>query len=367
MIVAMLIMFIAIYSCCKISFTGAWVCWAMAFLLAEFVAAFEWQIYIYFLTKGLETIWFEYACFIFFYTGILGLTYWVERKYLPNDQMFNTTVKEMVVSLLVAVIAFLLSNISYVYKDTPFSTNITQELFYVRTLVVFAGLLLLLMLQDNWRELRLRNELGMLNTVLQRQYEQYNLRKESIELINRKYHDLKHQIAAVRAEPDSDKKEIYLRRMEDDIKQYEAQNKTGNSVLDTIINGKHLYCIEHNINFTCVIDGALLDFMDVMDVCTIFGNALDNAIEYEEKIEEIKKRIIKAVVHMQREFLIIKIENYCEEKFEIKNSLMVTTKKDKENHGYGLKSIKFSVEKYGGSMTLVQENYWFQLRICIPL
>jgi len=367
MVCAMLLMYGSIYICCKISSTGAGACWAMAFILAEFGAAFEWQIYFYFSARGLSGFWFQAACIIFFYTGIFGFAYWIERKYLPRNRMFDITMKEMVVSVLIAVITFSLSNISYVYEDTPFSTRVTGELFYVRTLVDFAGVLLLFMLQDGWRELRLRKELGMLNTVLRRQYEQYNLEKESVELINRKYHDLKHQIAVIRAEPNSEKKETYLIKMEDDIKKYEAQNKTGSSVLDTIINGKHLYCIKHDINFTCVANGELLSFLDIMDICTIFGNALDNAVEYVEKLKDREKRIIKIVVHAQREFLIIKVENYCEDKIEINNSLLVTTKKDKENHGYGLKSIRNSVEKYGGSMTLALENNWFHLRICIPL
>ena len=66
--------------------------------------------------------------------------------------------------------------------------------------------------------------------------------------------------------------------MEEDIKTYEAQNKTGNPVLDTVLTSKSLYCQKHGITLTCVADGTRLGFMSVMDICTIFGNALDNAI-----------------------------------------------------------------------------------------
>ena len=57
--------------------------------------------------------------------------------------------------------------------------------------------------------------------------------KKSIELINYKYHDLKHQIAVLRSEADPGKREAFLDKMEADIKKYESQNKTGNKVLDT--------------------------------------------------------------------------------------------------------------------------------------
>ena len=109
--------------------------------------------------------------------------------------------------------------------------------------------------------------------VLQNQYAQYKQSKESIELINYKYHDLKHQIAVLRSEADPGKREAFLDKMEADIKKYESQNKTGNKVLDTVLTTKSLYCAKHNITFTCVADGTLLDFIDVMDICSIFGNA----------------------------------------------------------------------------------------------
>lgn len=43
-----------------------------------------------------------------------------------------------------------------------------------------------------------------------------------------------------------------------------------------------------------------------------------------------------------------------------------TTKSDKKNHGFGLKSIRYSVEKYGGSVSVDMEKNWFELKILIP-
>lgn len=212
----------------------------------------------------------------------------------------------------------------------------------------------------------MKKEMDAVNSILHRQYEQYNLSKENIEMINRKYHDLKHQIGVIRAERDSEKREQYLAEMEEEIKTYEAQNKTGNQVLDTILAGKHLYCVQHDINFTCVADGHLLDGMNVMDICTIFGNALDNAIEYEERIEDKKKRLIRVAVYSQNQFTIIRVENYCEVQLTQGDNLPETTKKNKEYHGYGLKSIRTTTEKYGGSMTVRTEDDWFYLRVLIP-
>lgn len=367
MLLAMVLMYGSIRCCCRVNSPEAVFVWAMAFLLAEFTAAFEWQMYSYLYWKGMTSFWVREGCLLLFYGGIFFAAWWIERKYLTMHQSADVALKEAGSAALIAVAAFLMSNISYVYEDTPFSISGTGALFYVRTLVDFAGVVLLLSVQDRWRELRLKRELDITNTILQRQYEQYQMSKENVEMINRKYHDLKHQIGIIRSERNEDRKEEYLKELEDDIRMYEAQNKTGNSVLDTILTGKSMYCVHHGINFTCVADGSLLDFMNTMDICTIFGNALDNAIEAQERIEDTEKRIIKGAVYAQNHFLVIRFENYCGEKLELEDTLPSTTKKDKEYHGYGLKSMQNAAERYGGSMTIHMEENWFHLRILIPL
>ena len=91
--------------------------------------------------------------------------------------------------------------------------------------------------------------------------------------------ELKMQIAAIRAERDKVKQDAALAEMEGDIHRYEAENKTGNPVLDTLLTAKSMYCQQHGINLTCVADGTLLNFLTTGEICTIVGTALDNATE----------------------------------------------------------------------------------------
>lgn len=366
MVAAMILIYLCIFSCCKVNWKMAMVCFATAFMIAEFSASFEWQIYSYVMGRGHDERVIELIFLVLFYSILFALAYFLEYRYFSGEIRGDISLKEALSSVIMAIAVFLISNISYVYPDTPFSSSLPGGLFYIRTLVDFSGLLILFLQRDRWRELSMQKEMEAVNAILRRQYEQYNLSKENIEIINRKYHDLKHQIAVVRAERNSDKREQYLQEMENDIKMYEAQNKTGNKVLDTILTGKHLYCVQHEINFTCVANGMLLDFMNLMDICTIFGNALDNAIECVEKIGDKSKRLIRTAVYSQSKFLIIRFENYTELELTTKDSLPITTKKDRQYHGYGLKSIRSTVEKYGGSMTVNVKDNWFILRLLIP-
>lgn len=107
--------------------------------------------------------------------------------------------------------------------------------------------------------------------------------------------------------------------------------------------------------------------MDVMDICSIFGNALDNAIECELKIPDKEKRLIHVTVSKQKMFLILRFENYCEETLQYQEGALVTTKKEKEFHGYGLKSIQYTANKYEGAVSMNVEDNWFELKVLIPM
>ena len=182
-----------------------------------------------------------------------------------------------------------MSNLSFVIKDSPFSTA-AGSILYVRTLVDFGGLVMLFAQQDKREEMRMRNENQAMNVVLQRQYEQYQLARSNMEFLKREFHDLKHYMIAIRSEQDPEKREHYLSEMENAIRMQEALTDTGNSVLDVMLTTKSAYCLQHGITFSCMANGRLLDFMDVKDICSIFGNALDNAIECVVKNEDSRKR-----------------------------------------------------------------------------
>lgn len=371
MFAAMALMYLCILMCCNVNILDCGLCWAMAFAAAEFIASFEWQIYAFFAKTQNWKFVFEYIFMILFYLLFFGFFYLLQRRLNPKGNRFDISSKELFGCLMMTFAVFFLSNVSYVFPDTPFSTRFNESVFYIRTLVDFSGVVILIAQQSRFRENRLKMELATTTMLMEHQFEQYQLSKSNIEILNRKYHDLKHQIAVIRAESDAGKREDYLEEMETELKLYEAQNKTGNAVLDTILTGKSMYCVQHHINFTCVADGSLLNFMNVMDICAIFGNALDNAIESVEKVEDIAKRIIRTAVYQENQFVIIRFENYYESEFCTEKQggieLPQTTKKEKEYHGFGIKSIRSSAEKYDGIMTIQTENNWFYLRLLMPL
>lgn len=151
------------------------------------------------------------------------------------------------------------------------------------------------------------------------------------------------------------------------INTYSATISTGNAILDTILTSKNAICIENGITFTCFADGKQLDNMDAMDICSLFGNALDNAIEAVKKIPDKEKRLIELRVAKKALFLVISLRNITFEKLAFENDLPITTKARKDLHGYGLKSIALITEKYQGTMTITMDENWFSLKVIIPV
>lgn len=368
MILAVGIMYLFILGCGEVCTKTAAYYAIQTFVAAEFAASLEWQLECYFhiqfgMPKGAVCILFLMAVYAAVYAAV-GFIY--KKGSFMNGQIPITN-QELISCTIIGFSVFLVSNLGFVTADTPFSGRYREEIFNIRTIVDLGGIAILYAYHLQCVELRVRNELESVKQILQNQFEQYQRSQEAIEMINYKYHDLKHYILALRSADNSESRNACLDRMEEEIRDYGAQSQTGHEVLDTILTAKQLTCMKNQIMITTVLDGSAFSFMDTIDICSIFGNALDNAIECELKISNPQNRLIHVYAGVQRMFLIIRFENYCEDELELKEDLPVSTKKDRAFHGYGLKSLRYTVRKYGGEVDISKQNNWFYLKILIPI
>ena len=305
---------------------------------------------------------------LLFYGAIFGILLKLWELPKLSDGLLHVKPRELFAIGITAAAVFTISNLSFLPIWTPFSEVNNVTIANIRTMVDFAGVAMVYAYYSQRCELRARQELNVMQNVLQNQYLQYQQSKESIDLINYKYHDLKHQIAVLRAEENPERRSAFLDEMEEEIHRYEVQNKTGNKVIDTILTSKNVICEQHGISMNCVIDGTLLNFMDTLDLCSIFGNAIDNAIECEKMVEDREKRLVHIAVFSQKNFVILRFENYFNGQLQLKDGVPETTKtKKKEFHGFGIKSIRYTVQKYGGAVNIGQRENWFELKLLIPL
>lgn len=210
-----------------------------------------------------------------------------------------------------------------------------------------------------------QEENRLLERVIQMDQRQYEITRSSINLINMKAHDLKHQVAMIRAMGRYDARE--LTEIETAIGQYETSYNTGNRALDVILTEKQLICRQNQIEMSAIVQGDALYFLQQADIASLFGNILDNAIEYECTVEPVSRRCIALRIVQRGGFACIRAENYCPNPPAMQDGLPVTSKPDRDNHGFGLRSVRYITEKYGGSLHIGQEGMLFAVSILLPM
>lgn len=341
---------------------------AQAFIYAQFAAAFIWQFY-YFFGNNLhihKLILLQYLIFGFVLMAFTYIIIRIYKHYHLKDYQFEINRGDIITVSSIAIIVFAISNLSFLGLSTPISSEYPEEIFYIRTLVNLCGVIFILVLQEYQIIAYAQRELTAVQNAFHLHYNQYILSKENICLANQRYHDIRHQINLIRAETDALKKDQYLRDVEATLNEYRIQANTGNGVIDTIITSKKITCDEANINFSYVVDGKLFDFMNTMDITSLFGNMIDNAIESVNLVINNEKKVINLNVYAQHELIIVNIENYYEHDLKYAQGKLITTKGQSFNHGYGIKSIRSVVDKYNGVLRINTKDNWFTLTLLFP-
>lgn len=211
-------------------------------------------------------------------------------------------------------------------------------------------------------EKELLQEVAYLKYSIKQGQRQYEISKDTIDLINIKIHDIKYKINSVLAEQKNISSEV-IDDLRKSIRIYDSNIETGNELLNVFITDKSLYCEQNGITLSCMIDGSKLSFMEAGDLYCLFGNIVDNALESVVKIQKKEKRVINLSVKTVNDMLFIQADNYYTGKIIFKDGLPQTTKADSNWHGFGMQSIKMIVQKYGGELTTYVKDDIFHLSI----
>lgn len=197
---------------------------------------------------------------------------------------------------------------------------------------------------------------------MQRNYYKDRIRDE--ERVRSVYHDMKNHLLLLQSQAGNGQEvQNSIQELKDQIQEYENYHHTGNEFLDIIIRDKAKAAQERKIDFSAAISFEAGSFIEPLDISTIFGNALDNAIEASEKLSE-DMRLITVRANRVRNMLVIIVENNTASTLP---ETKCTTKKDTFAHGFGLPNLKNAVEKYDGQYSTKLENGMFTLKIVIPI
>ncbi|MCC0645541.1 GHKL domain-containing protein [Clostridioides sp. ZZV13-5731] len=201
------------------------------------------------------------------------------------------------------------------------------------------------------------------------QYKNYlNLQEAQIK-VRKLYHDMKNHITCIQnIYGYNEVAEIYIDHIKSELNEWKSIFTTGNMILDIILNDKKSFCDNNNIELIVDIKFSRCDFIDMMDICSIFSNMLDNAIEACMKIDSMEiERFIKIKGTIVNGFFVVKCENSKINEIKTKNNNIKTDKEDSDLHGIGIKSIKSSVQKYNGEVYIDYQDCKFVVKIYIPI
>ena len=199
---------------------------------------------------------------------------------------------------------------------------------------------------------------------LEKQKTYYKDRLQDEERVRQIYHDMKNHLLVLQSQSEnSPVLHQAAQTLQDQLQAYESYQHTGNEYLDAIIRDKARLAREKSIDFTSVIHFEAGHFLDPLDISTLFGNALDNAIEACMQLPDAQ-RLVTVKTSRVRDMLLVLVEN------TMSSSLVWngrTTKEDPFLHGFGLANIQRTVEKYGGHCLTHGKDGIFTLKILLPI
>lgn len=289
-------------------------------------------------------------------------TFKVKMKIRKQDYIY------IIIPILSNIISIIVI-FKFMFKDKDID-DIEGIMILIISIVLFLSNLVLAsiiarIIKDN----NLRAENKIINEKVELQYKYY-LKLNETQLRTRKlYHDMKNHIICIeKICGNNETANKYIQEMNNQIKGCTYQFNTGNIILDTILYEKKSICIENNIEFLVNINFNNCNFIEMVDICSIFSNMIDNSIEACNKIKnkDIQKEI-KLSGTIVNKFFVIKCENSKVNDIKLRENKILTDKKDSFLHGIGISSIKSSVEKYNGNteISLTEKN--FIMTIFIPL
>lgn len=366
-LLATLFLSIAVFVCFKTNALGA---------LYYTTAAYAVQHAAYSVSNILMNIidpqWHKFLQFLFFdvfiYLSVAALFFVLFISALRKKMNpYVRDVRVVIVSICILLVCVLLSYSSdnIFAQLMPLGANLKKIRLYSNVYAII-GCLASVIIQFSFQtENRLVSEKAILSRLMTSEKKSHEMTKDVIDLLNKKSHDLKHHLAVLEQLGDNAELKNYTEELKGCLDIYDSVVQTGNDALDIVISEKVLICRKNDIAFSYLVDGKTLSFMNAVDIASLFGNALDNAIE-RQRIERAENRFINLNVSKKNGFIYIHIDNNCSEKVEFVDGMPSTTKADDGYHGFGTKSIASIVNKYGGEVLMNVEDKVFNLDAIIP-
>jgi len=268
-------------------------------------------------------------------------------------------------NFLSVAIIFLCIGVNRLVVDTAGRSPRYEAAVCIYAIIGCVFALIILAYISRWEEER--SQARMMARLLADSEKQYEKWKSNVELTRVAVHDIRHMLDRVEALAEN--KHIDLPDLEAvrrTMDGFAPTARTGSEELDVLLRNMTDLCSQNGITLNCAVYTNCLRHFDGMGLYFLFANALDNAMENAATVAEPDKRLIDVSIQRFGSSVVIHIWNYYTGKLDFSGGLPIT-KNDRQIHGFGMKSIGFIVERFGGVLNVRAENGIFNLDILLPL
>ncbi len=243
---------------------------------------------------------------------------------------------------------------------TRFDKVAMQLAMYVKILIIAFYSIVLVIRSGLLYTSKKEQEILLINQSLRDNQQQFKNMRDSIDIINAKTHDLRHQLSKLGDKIANEDLAI----LKEATKIYDSTIKTNNPSLDAILYQTQLLAQKKDVKFSIIADGHLLDFLEDSELYFLLNNIFNNAFEAINNLPQDKK-IITFKVYENLGMTVIEESNYCNSDVVIKNTVPIksTSKDTSMIHGYGMKSINYLIQKHNGFISCKIENNIFRIVI----
>ncbi len=301
-------------------------------------------------------------------TGLLRIITIVIIRFLflkPSSSR-NPTLDEMAVSLFPAVACFISNLVLFDGLNMPaMQAEYQWGLPALVIFFAFSAILILVNSERFFETSRCKAEFEKANLQLKAQYQLLLNEQENTHRLHALHHDMRGHLETMRALANTNRVNDYIQQIEDNITQLSQDFFTGDPTLDALLNMKHAECIKHNIQLDSYIHLTHQDYLPSAELCALFFNCIDNAIEAIVN-DQPNQRYIHLTGGEVNDNMVIRIENPYTHTLHRDGTIFATTKKDQNHHGFGLANIQEIVKRRNGTLTLQTDNNKFIVTWCIP-
>lgn len=236
--------------------------------------------------------------------------------------------------------------------------------------LMFSNILIFYLFEQSIKEQTKLKEFALLKQKSDMENKHYQIMKYNYDNVKIIEHDIqKHLRLIYEYAKEGGNEEInkYIENINEEILNFSHKTISSSKALDIILNEKMQISQSKNIEFKINIQNVNINFIEDNDVCTIFSNIIDNAIESCEKSKN--KEIIIDIYMVNSKFVTIELANGCDVVPVIQGDELITSKDNSNDHGYGMKSVKKTIRKYNGQFLYFYNNdeSRFVTNISIPI